>query len=424
MTADGRTRDRSPALLLGALVALAPLSIDAYLPALPRLAGDLDAAPSAVQLTVTACLVGLACGQLLAGPLSDAWGRRRPLLIGLGVHTVAGLLCAVAPDAASLVVFRALQGMGGAFGLVIAYACVRDRYTGTAAARVFSSLMLVSGLAPVLAPLAGAQVLRFGDWRTVFLGLALLSGVTLAGCAVALPESLPPERRRRAAGVAYPALLRDRALLGYALANALVFGAMFVYIAGSPFVLQQIHGLSPQQYGVVFAVNAFGLVAATHVNGRLVRRFHPRKLLGAGVAGSAAGGAALLVVVLADAGLWPLLTALLIVVTSVGLVLPNAPALALHDHGAHAGAAAALLGFAQFFVGGLAAPLAGADGAGSALPMAVAVAVLGLAAALTFLMLRRRRTGPSRTRRLTSDDQEVQEMPWRRSHSMSRGLGS
>ncbi|MEV5413625.1 multidrug effflux MFS transporter [Thermopolyspora sp. NPDC052614] len=387
MTADDRYQGRSPILLLGSLVALAPLSIDAYLPALPQLAAALDAAPSAVQLTVTACLIGLACGQLPAGPLSDAYGRRRPLLIGLGVHTVAGLLCAVAPNAASLVVFRALQGMGGAFGLVIAYASVRDRYTGAAAARVFSSLMPVSGLAPVLAPLAGAQVLRFGDWRTVFLGLALLSGVTLAGCAAAFPESRRP-RLVMATRVRYIALLRDRTLLGYAVVNALVFAAMFAYIAGSPFVLQHIHGMSPQQYGVVFAVNAIGLGAATQANGRLVRRFPPRTLLGAGVAGSAAGGVALLVVVLTDAGLWPLLTALFIVVTSVGLVLPNAPALALHDHGAHAGAAAAVLGFAQFLVGGLVAPLAGADGAGSALPMAAAVAALGLAAAVTFLMLR------------------------------------
>ena len=149
---------------------------------------------------MTACLVGLACGQLFAGPLSDAYGRRRPLLIGLGVHAAASVLCAIAPDPASLVTFRALQGAGGAFGLVIANACVRDRYTGAAAARVFSSLMLVSGLAPVLAPLAGAQVLRLGDWRTVFVGLALLSGVTLAACAVAFPESLPPERRGRSRG--------------------------------------------------------------------------------------------------------------------------------------------------------------------------------------------------------------------------------
>jgi DHA1 family bicyclomycin/chloramphenicol resistance-like MFS transporter len=165
MTADNRTRDKS-VLLLAALVALAPLSIDAYLPSLPQLADDLTAADSTVQLTVTACLVGLACGQLLAGPLSDAWGRRRPALLGLGVHTAAGLLCAVAPNTASLVVFRALQGVGGAFALVIAYACVRDRHTGTTAARTFSSLMLVTGLAPVLAPVAGAQVLRFADWRS------------------------------------------------------------------------------------------------------------------------------------------------------------------------------------------------------------------------------------------------------------------
>ncbi|WNV88041.1 multidrug effflux MFS transporter [Umezawaea sp. Da 62-37] len=374
-------------LVLGALVALGPLSTDAYVPGLPRLAEDLGGSASAAQLTVTTCLIGLAVGQLVAGPMSDVLGRRRPLLLGLAVYTAAGFLCAAAPNIGILVACRGVQGVGGAFALVIAYACVRDRYTGQAAARYFSLLLLVTGLAPVLAPLAGAQILRFSDWRGVFVALAVLSGVVLVACAVALPESLPPQRRSsgglRATGAVYGRLLGDRRLVGYALANAFVFAAMFAYIAGSPFVLQDVHGLSPQQYSLVFAVNATGLVVAAQASGRLVRHVDPRTLLAAGVFGSAAGGIALLAVVATGAGLWPMLAAFFVVVTSVGLVLPNAPALALEDHGSHAGAAAALLGCTQFLFGGLAAPLVGHG----ALTMAAVMAALGVAAAIVLVAL-------------------------------------
>jgi len=378
-------------LILGALVALGPLSTDAYVPGLPRLADDLRSSSSTAQLTVTTCLVGLAVGQLLAGPMSDALGRRKPLLLGLSVYTAAGLLCAMAPDVGLLILFRGVQGVGGAFALVIAYACVRDRYAGKAAARYFSLLLLVTGLAPVFAPLVGAQILRLSGWRGVFVALAVLSGALLLACIGALPESLPAHRRQpgglRATGSVYVRLLTDRHLVGYALTNAFVFAAMFAYISGSPFVLEDIHGLSPQQYSLMFAVNAFGLVAAAQASGRLVRHIDAQVLLGIGVIGSAAGGVALLVFVTAGAGLWPMLAAFFTVVTSVGLVLPNAPALALEGHGSHAGAAAALLGFAQFLLGGLAAPLVGFHGSNSAIPMAGVMAGLGVAASITLVTL-------------------------------------
>lgn len=394
-------------LILGALVALGPLSIDAYVPGLPRLADDLHSSPSVAQLTVTACLVGLAFGQLLAGPMSDALGRRTPMLIGILVYTAAGLLCAIAPNVEVLILFRGIQGVGGAFGLVIAYASVRDRYEGKAAAHYFSLLLLVTGLAPILAPLVGAQILGLSSWRGIFVALATLSGGVLVACIVALPESLPPHRRRpgglRATGSVYVHLLTDRPLVGYVLANGFVFAAMFAYISGSPFVLQNIHGLSPRQYSLVFAVNAFGLVAAAQVSGRLVRQVDARLLLGSGVIGSAAGSVALLVVSATEAGLWPTLAAYFIVVTSVGLVLPNAAALALDTHGSQAGAAAALLGFAQFLFGGLVAPLVGLHGSASAMPMAVVMAGLGVAATITLAMLPRtgvlrRRARPSARR--------------------------
>lgn len=387
----GTRLSRAPAggvvlLVLGALVALGPAAIDAYVPGLPELAQDLRTSPSAVQLTVTACLVGLAVGQLLAGPLSDVLGRRTPLVLGVTVYTAGALLCAVAPTVELLVVFRFVQGVGGAFALVIAYAAVRDRYSGREGARYFSVLLLVAGLAPVLAPLVGAQVLAASGWRAVFVVLAALSGAVLLAVLLALPESLPVHRRRpgglRATRRTYLDLLTDRPLVGYALTNAFVFAAMFAYIAGSPFILQDIYGLSAQQYSLVFAVNAFGLVAAAQVSGRLVHRVDARVLLRNGVALAGAGGIGLLLVVTVDAGLLPLLVAFFVVVTSVGLVLPNATALGLEHHGANAGAAAALLGFGQYLFGGLVAPLVGVQGSTSALPTALVMAGLGLAAAL------------------------------------------
>lgn len=381
-------RGVSVLFILGALVALGPLSTDAYVPGLPDLARDLRSSAFMAQLTVTTCLVGLALGQLVAGPLSDALGRRRPLIVGLVVYTAAGFLCATAPTAEALILFRGVQGVGGSFALVIAYASVRDRYTGRAAARYFSLLLLITGLAPIIAPIAGAQVLKLAGWRGIFVALAVLSAVVLLACLAALPESLPPQLRQpgglRAARSVYVRLLADRHLVGYGLTNALVFAAMFAYISGSPFVLQNLYGLSPQQYSVVFAVNAVGLVAAAQASGRLVGRIDARRLLGAGVIGAAVGGVALLVFVIVGAGLWPLLAAFFTVVTSVGLVLPNAAALALENHGSHAGAAAALLGCTQFLFGGLAAPLVGLHAASGALPTAVVMAGLGIAGVVAF----------------------------------------
>lgn len=280
---DTPTRRVSVLFILGALVALGPLSIDAYVPGLPRLADELHSSASTAQLTVTTCLIGLAVGQLLAGPMSDSLGRRRPLLAGLAVYTAAGFLCAIAPNIGLLILLRGVQGLGGAFALVIAYACVRDLYAGKAAARCFSLLLLVTGLAPILAPLVGAQILNLSGWRAIFVVLAVLSIGVLVVCIVALPESLPLQLRQpgglRTTGAIYVRLLRDKHLLGYALTNAFVFAAMFAYISGSPFVLEDLHGLSAQQYSIVFAVNALGLVAAAQASGRLVRHVQPQVLL-------------------------------------------------------------------------------------------------------------------------------------------------
>ena len=395
-TLADRLRAARFVVILGALGALAPLSIDMYLPALPALGRDFGAGAAQIQLTLSSFLIGLALGQIVAGPVSDARGRRRPLLVGLAAYAAASLLCVVAPSAPALVVLRFVQGASGAAGIVIASAVVRDRYTGVAAARFFSLLMLVSGLAPILAPIAGAQLLRVTSWRGVFVTLAVIGALLLLAAATGLPETLPPEHRQRG-GIRvtlaiFRRLLADRVYVGYTLASGMAFAAMFAYISGSPFVLQGIYGLSPQWFSLLFGMNALGLVAASQVNGRVVGRVAPRRLLIGGLAGSASGGAALLAAVAAGAGLPGILPALFVVVASLGFVRPNATMLALAGHPRSAGSASALMGVLQFAIGAGAAPLVGVAGV-NAWPMALVIAALGTSALATCIGLTRSHAG-------------------------------
>lgn len=379
------------ALLLGSISAFGPLSMDMYLPGLPEMTADLHAGQPSAQLTLTACLFGLAAGQLIAGPASDARGRRRPLLVGLAGYALTSALCAVAPSVWALIVLRLFQGCAGATGVVIARAVVRDRYSGVEAARYFAVLMLVSGVAPIGAPVLGAALLRVTDWRGVFLVLAGIGLVLLAAAAAGLPETLPPDRRRpgglRSTLRAFRDLLAARRFTGCVGATGLVIAGMFAYIAASPFVLQGAYGTSPQAFGLVFGLNACGIVALGQLSRALVRRAGPLRLLGAGVAAAAAGAVALLLAVLAGAGLPVILPALFVTVASVGMIAPNATALALAGHPGNAGAASALLGTTMFVIGGTIAPLTGAAGAGTALPMAAIIAGTDLTALLVFCAL-------------------------------------
>lgn len=379
--------------IIGGLSAFAPLSIDMYLPALPSLTRDLGGSASLVQLTLTAFLLGLAVGQLVVGPLSDGLGRRRPLLVGLVAYTAASLLCAFAPSVPILVVLRFIQGATGAAGIVIARAVVRDHYTGSAAARFFALTMLVNGLAPILAPLVGGQLLRVTSWRGVFLVLVGIGLVMTLASAAGLSESLPVERRRRG-GLrttlqSFWALAGDRGFVGYALTSGLAFAAMFSYISGSPFVLEDIYGISPQFFGLFFGTNALGIVAASQISSHLVDRLGPRKLLEIGLGCSFTGGLLLLTAVVFGAGLTGILPGLFLVVASIGLISPNAMALALADHPDMAGSASALLGVMQYVLGGVAAPLVGVAGTGTALPMAAVIAALTAGASTAFALLTR-----------------------------------
>ena len=367
-------------LLLGSLSAFGPLSNDMYLPALPQLANDLGVGASAAQLTLTTCLAGLAVGQLVSGPMSDRFGRRRPLLAGVVVYAVASALCAVAPSAAFLIVFRFLQGAAGGFGIAVSRAVARDLHAGDALARFLSTLMLVNGLAPILAPVLGAQVLRVTSWRGVFWVLAAIGVVLAAGTVLWLRETLPPELRNEG-GFAetrrtVAELIGDRAFVGYLLVLAFSFGAMFAYIAGSSFVVETIHGGSPQLYSAIFALNGVGIVGASQVNRVMLQRTTVRRMLAVGVVASASGGFALLAVVVAGIGLAGIVPSLFVLVGSLGFILPNASALALAGHRSVAGSASGLIGIFQFAVGAAAAPLVGVAGTHSAYPMAIVIAVL------------------------------------------------
>jgi DHA1 family bicyclomycin/chloramphenicol resistance-like MFS transporter len=386
-----RTRVRL-IVILGALTAIGPLSIDMYLPALPSLSAGLHTTASPVQLTITACLVGLAAGQVLAGPVSDARGRRLPLLAGMVLYTVSSLLCMVAPDVAVLIVLRLLQGASGAAGIVIARAMVRDLYDGDDAARFFSVLMLVNGLAPVLAPVIGGQLLRFTDWRGIFLVVGGVAAVLLAASFAGIPETLP-EGGRRGGGLATTAhsfgrLCRDRRFVGYALSGGLAFAAMFSYISGSPFVIEKVYGLSAQEFSLIFAVNGAGIVIFGVLSGRLVGRAGQQTLLGAGLVMQLAGGAILLAGVAAGGGLPVVLPALFLVVSGIGFITPNASALALTGWPSNlAGSASALLGVTQFVTGGAMAPIVGVGGEHTALPMAALIACQAFAATFCFAVL-------------------------------------
>jgi len=382
-------------LLLGSLIALGPLSIDLYLPALPQLTEDLAASASSVQLTLTGILLGLGVGQLLIGPLADIYGRRRPLLVGIAVNVAAALLCAVAPSIIVLDALRVVQGLGAAAASVVAMAVVRDLFSGSAAAAVMSRLVMVMGLAPVLAPSLGSAVLQLGSWRTVFVVLATLGVLLGLLAAFGLKETLPPERRAapglRTTLQTYGALLRDPSLVGYMAIASLTMAAVFAYVSGASFVLQDGFGLDTRLFGLLFGVGAVGLIVSSQINVVLLRRFTPARILGTALTAAAVAGAVLLFDAVTGAGgLLGIVVPIWVVLAMVVLCGPNATALALSEHGRHAGAAAALLGAAQFATGAAVAPLTGLGRAGSAVPMAVAIAgALVIAAFLARSVLRR-----------------------------------
>jgi MFS transporter, DHA1 family, multidrug resistance protein len=366
-------------LVLGGLTATPPLAMDMYLPSLPEVTRSLHAPAATVQLTLTACLAGMALGQLVVGPMSDRWGRRRPLLVGLAVYLVATALCAVAPTVETLVALRLAQGLAGAAGIVIARAVVRDLYDGVAMARFFSTLMLISGTAPIVAPLIGGQILRVTDWRGVFVVLTVVGAVLATLVWFRLPETLPPAERHEGGGRealrAMRGLLSDLPFTGYMLAGGFAFAALFAYISASPFVVQEIYGASPQTFSLLFGLNSVGLVIAGQINGKvLVGRVRLDKVLAVGLTVTVLAATALLLMstgALGEVGLAPVAAALFVLMSAMGITLPNTQSLALLRTRHAAGSASALLGTTSFLVGAVASPLVGVAGEHTAVPMAL-----------------------------------------------------
>lgn len=354
-------------LLLGAMAALGALTTDMYLPSLPEVVVDLAAGEASVQFTITATLLGGALGQLLIGPLSDRYGRRAPVLIGVSVHVVASLLCLLAPSVAPLIALRIVQGMGNAAAGVVAVAVIRDRLIGAEASAMLSRLMLVIGVAPLLAPTVGGLIASVWHWRGVFVALALYGVVLAIIVWKFLPESLPAEKRirsNRAVVGSYRVLLKDPQFLALALLPGLAMAALFAYVSGSPFVIRDGYGLTEQQFALLFAVNGLGLVLGAQVNAALVRKFAPVRIMRLALPASVLTSVVLLVMAATGTGgLIGLCIPLWAMLAINSLIPPNASALALTRHGERAGAAAALIGCSQAGVAGLVAPLVGLVGA-------------------------------------------------------------
>lgn len=368
-------------LILGALSAFGPLAIDFYLPGFPAMATAFGTDETRIQSTLAAYFLGLSFGQLLYGPVADRFGRRIPLLFGVVVFTLASLGCAFAPTLEALIGLRFAQALGGCAGMVLSRAIVTDKCDTVGAAKVFSQLMLVMGLAPILAPVLGGFLVNTAGWQSIFLVLTVFSGCCAVAVYLGLPESIPVDRPRLPLSGAlgqYARLLADRPFVGYALTGGIAMAGMFAYIAGSPFVVIKLYGVPAEHFGWVFGTNAAGFILVAQVNARLLGRLGPQALLRRGVWAYLVAGLTLLAVTATRPDhLWPLLIPLFVCIASLGTIIPNASACAMSGQGPRAGSASAMLGFLQFVIAAISSSLVGALANGTALPMALVIAGCG-----------------------------------------------
>jgi DHA1 family bicyclomycin/chloramphenicol resistance-like MFS transporter len=376
-------------LLLGLLTAFGPMSIDMYLPAFPAIAREFGVSISSVQFTLASYNIGIALGQLLYGPLADQLGRKRNLLAGMFVYALAAVGCAFATSVDGLIAVRFLQAVGGCSGMVLARAIVRDKFDGNESAKVFSTLMLIMGVAPILAPTVGGLIIAHLDWRYIFGLLAVLAVLTLGCIVLVLPETLPVERRNplavRHSFRTYGTLLRDKEFVGYALTAGMVQGGMFTYITGSSFVFMKLFGLSEQQFGLLFGLNACGIIGASQINNLLLKRYSFQQILRAVTVFYL--GAALVLLLMAFTGwfgIYGIAVPLFCAVACVGLAVPNATAGAMYHHGKQAGSASALMGTLMYSCGAAAAISVSALANNTALPMALTITACALASLLIF----------------------------------------
>lgn len=379
---DARLQEKLPnrlilILILGSLSAFGPLSMDMYLPALPAVTEDLHTTASFTQLSITTCLLGLAVGQLIFGPLSDFQGRRKLLLMTLVLFTLSSILCAVSSNIWLFVGFRFAQGCSAAAGIVISRAATRDIYSGKELTKFIALLAMVMGAAPILSPIIGGLILQWTNWQTIFYMLAIIGAIMFLAVYFLLPETLAEEKRTKgnifAIVTSFGTLLKDRVFIGIAFSQSLISMGMFAYIAASPFVLQNIYDVSPQQFSFIFAFNGLGIVVMAQLAGRLAGTMDEAKLLFYGITQAVVGSVLLLVVTLMTLPLWHMMVALFLVVSSVGIVNTTSFSLAMNRQGERAGSASALLGILPFGGGAIVSPLVGIAGEFNAVPMGIVI---------------------------------------------------
>lgn len=375
-------------LVLGALTALGSFTIDLYLPAFPVVEADFDVSTAIVQLTLTATTIGFAVGQLLVGPWSDRVGRRLPIIVATSVHVAASIGVALVPSIEWLFVFRILQGMGAAAGGVVAMAIVRDLFGGLPLVRMLSRLSLVNGLAPILAPVIGSQLLLLVPWRGIFVALAVYSGLVVLAATALIVETLPAARRmdlgHRTARERYRALFSDRVFIGVAIIAGMTFSGLFTYLSASSFLFQNIYGLNAQQFGLLFAVNSLGVVGGVQASSYLARYIGPQWILTGALTALVLSAGTIVVLDSSGAGLMGILAPLWFFIAACGFSFPCTQVLALAHHGSEAGTAASLLGALNFGLAGLISPVVGLFGIQNAVPMG---AIMGCTALVSIVML-------------------------------------
>ncbi|WP_262177402.1 Bcr/CflA family multidrug efflux MFS transporter [Saccharococcus sp. Marseille-Q5394] len=384
------------ALLLGALAAMGPLTIDMYLPSFPTIVTAFGTTPSLVQVSLTATLVGIGLGQLVLGPMSDVHGRKKPLVVALIVYLAASILCAFAPNIGLFIAARFLQGFAASAGIVISRAVVRDVYSGRELTKFFALLMLINNLAPILAPLLGGVILAFTDWKGIFITLSFI-GLLLAIVVIwKMEESLSHDMRVPSNLTQtfknFQSLLKNRSFMGYALAQGFIMAGIFAYVAGTPFVYQTIYGVSPQLFSVLFGMNGIGLIIGSQVVGRLTGIVSEQRFLQTGLFISVTSGAFLLIAVLVHGPLLSIVVPIFFFVASIGIIATSSFSLAMESQGHIAGSASALLGLLPFILGSITAPLVGIAGEETAIPMGVIIFGTSIIALLSYYGLAQRKS--------------------------------
>ncbi|WPU64096.1 Bcr/CflA family multidrug efflux MFS transporter [Peredibacter starrii] len=380
-------------LILGLLTAFGPLSIDMYLPALPGIAKDFAVPLASVQLSLASFLVGIALGQIFYGPITDRWGRKKPLYVGLITYALASFACASTFDVNGLIFYRFMQALGACAGMVITRAMVRDLYQSHESAKVFSLLMLIMGVAPILAPVMGGILTTAFGWRSIFWILTVISLMALFCVYKFLPETHKPDVKYGVKDIFrnYIGIFKDKNFTGYTLSMSLVYAGMFAYITGSPFVFIDHYGLTPAQYAWVFGANACGLITFSQINGRILRKHPPEKILVRALPFVTIFGVMILIVGLTNGPIWAMCGCLFLIISNMGLIAPNTSACALAHQKKHAGSASALMGTIQFAVAGIISSLVSHFHNGTILTMTAIMCICGVLSYLAYLLLVKRR---------------------------------